>query len=685
MNKKMSKLSTVLILMMLASTFFSFLNVVPAQGIEYIDFTLPYSIQDSGSGTPSNIKHYRLTAPYTGEGQPYNNTYNHQWVMFVNASYIDIDFQSFKIDVQNSGVDTIYFGYGNPSGYIYNVTLRNLYIYSEYSSVDGVFIDTNSFESATLRNCTFEFGNQYGRGFVNGDEHNNLTVDGFRFTTFSNGRYVSPLAMGWGNNTLIQNVYIDTSQTMGYYSSFDMQQTSYGVTFKNSVIIADGSAEYVFKTRNLFNMLVENVTFRGGGAQISDSTGYSGNYTIRGCSFVGAGTPIELSPKTGNYYCRVYNNFFNCSGYPLLSVGVGSWTLSIPLEAGTRPIVGGNLIGGNYWGKSNGSGFSDTGTDANTDGFIDSSFVYTFAGSATDSYPYSASYVPTPTPTPFIPTPSPIYHYLPYFSMDYYFHATAITVNNVSGYFASEIRPNVETNITTTGGTNESTVTYGLRIYLVQNRTTVELTNGVPIATATAADTAGIQHLIGTWFISEHNLQFGKDALKFNIYVSFDDGATWSVIAVFLSEHIFSKQIFRSDLTVHYFIDRNETTEAVTSFYWGGGPDSAFSGVNGFRFKEATNADWQAYYLGEGNFTGFIIAPYVAVLGNTFYGIILLGFCMGLYLRYRSLSPVVLFIILIAGTLVAGGVNIVFGEYVIGLIWAACAFGIALVYWRVFR
>ncbi len=297
--------------------------------------------------------------------------------------------------------------------------------------------------------------------------------------------------------------------------------------------------------------------------------------------------------------------------------------------------------------------------------------------------------VPTPTPTPEpTPTPTPPTHRLPYYLVsDYYFHASSITTNGVAGYLISEDQP-IEDHFINTSTLGSVDVTYGSRIYLVQNRTTTELTNGEPQATVTipaASGNVSVTDLSAEFYIPQTYLEFGKDALEFDVYLTFDDGDTWQPVAIFITENLFYKQIQQSVIEVHYFIDREETGSTSTNYCWGGGSNNYLSGFKNIYFKEATNPDWQQYFLNQQNFVMFVMAPYVMILGNTFYGIILLAFCAGIYIRYRNISPVVLFVILIAGTLVAGGVNIAFGEYVVGLIWAVCAFGIALVYWRVFR
>lgn len=110
-----------------------------------------------------------------------------------------------------------------------------------------------------------------------------------------------------------------------------------------------------------------------------------------------------------------YNNLVNDTNYvsPESFVGLGDiesqhappssvFHLNCTMQAGTRVYSNGGMIGGNYWAHPNGTGPSQTGTDANKDGFLDTPFELfnnaTF-GTANDSLPYSSSYQATLTYT----------------------------------------------------------------------------------------------------------------------------------------------------------------------------------------------------------------------------------------------------------------------------------------------
>ncbi|AKB69090.1 NosD domain-containing protein [Methanosarcina mazei] len=66
---------------------------------------------------------------------------------------------------------------------------------------------------------------------------------------------------------------------------------------------------------------------------------------------------------------KIYDNYFNNT---INSIGVTVPDISFSIEASKGPnIVGGPSIGGNFWGKPDGTGFSQTNPDTDMDGFCD--------------------------------------------------------------------------------------------------------------------------------------------------------------------------------------------------------------------------------------------------------------------------------------------------------------------------
>ena len=89
---------------------------------------------------------------------------------------------------------------------------------------------------------------------------------------------------------------------------------------------------------------------------------------------------IELQASESN---TLYNNYFN-NTYDNYYIYRSSDNWNITKTAGTN-IVGGSYLGGNYWGKPDGTGFSDTCSDTNSDGICDT--PYTLAANNVDHLP----------------------------------------------------------------------------------------------------------------------------------------------------------------------------------------------------------------------------------------------------------------------------------------------------------
>ncbi|WP_048158670.1 PGF-pre-PGF domain-containing protein [Methanosarcina sp. WWM596] len=100
-----------------------------------------------------------------------------------------------------------------------------------------------------------------------------------------------------------------------------------------------------------------------------------------------SGNTVTLNNNVGFYSCSlcdrnlVYNNYFNNTG---ISIKTGSGSRFNTTKTEETNIVGGSNIGGNYWGKPDGTGFSDTALDNDGDGISDS--TYTLPGSSYVDY-----------------------------------------------------------------------------------------------------------------------------------------------------------------------------------------------------------------------------------------------------------------------------------------------------------
>lgn len=84
-----------------------------------------------------------------------------------------------------------------------------------------------------------------------------------------------------------------------------------------------------------------------------------------------------------------YNNYFNNTVNVKFGDFENTYVWNATLVAGTN-IIGGSYIGGNYWAKPDGTGFSQTAIDANGDGIADS--AYAISEKNYDYLPLTAKY-----------------------------------------------------------------------------------------------------------------------------------------------------------------------------------------------------------------------------------------------------------------------------------------------------
>ena len=261
----------------------------------------------------------------------------------------------------------------------------------------------------------------------------------------------------------------------------------------------------------------------------------------------------------------------------------------------------------------------------------------------------------------------------------FYYYPTTLEVNNVTGFAIYSSPPNSEASqeVSTSGS---HSVSWGARVWLVYSSTSYELTSGSPVLIGTL--TGENSTLMSAEFtFAERSLKFGYGALEVVLYQRWDAGE-WSPVIVCISDYLYYTKLLESDATFYLYADRTESGgSTISTASWG---TSTFnSGIQDLTFKVARGFDWQQYYLDQGNLLSFLTSPYTAYLGNGIYAIVLFGVGAAIYIRYRNFAVITLLIVLLGG--VGGVINLVVGEVFMGAVWIVAAFGLALVYWRVFR
>ena len=110
----------------------------------------------------------------------------------------------------------------------------------------------------------------------------------------------------------------------------------------------------------------------------------SSSTTISSSHITGNSIGINVHDSNTN---QIYNNYFSNTDNINIGTTVSNWNTS---ETSGTNIVGDPYIGGNYWAYPNGTGFSETCTDSDSDGFCDDPYIIN--PDNTDYLPLSSGY-----------------------------------------------------------------------------------------------------------------------------------------------------------------------------------------------------------------------------------------------------------------------------------------------------
>ncbi|NLF88478.1 hypothetical protein GX563_06610 [Candidatus Bathyarchaeota archaeon] len=286
-------------------------------------------------------------------------------------------------------------------------------------------IECNSFQ---IKDCSF---NNNSRDGVTIRQCANFTLQD---STANHNQWGSELFLC--SNATIKNCQM-SNNSQAIYSQLLNNVTFTGNTFSYNGLTSDAGTYHGGLEVAESNCTVTNNIFESNyDAYIWKATNrsHTGNQLVYGNIFRNNKyTFFFLNNQPNNVTLQklvFYNNFVNDSATidPVcfnstysanyLSFNSTVFAFNTTLQTGTRIYGNGPQIGGNFWANPSGTGLSQTGVDANHDGFIDTLFdVFNNAsiGIAYDYLPLSTEYAaPTPTPTPSTsptttptPTPSP--------------------------------------------------------------------------------------------------------------------------------------------------------------------------------------------------------------------------------------------------------------------------------------
>ncbi|MFH1788409.1 MAG: NosD domain-containing protein [Candidatus Altiarchaeota archaeon] len=220
----------------------------------------------------------------------------------------------------------------------------------------GFYVNGDAYDNVEIRNCRLSDW-EYGV-YVYQADYNRITENiiesskyGIRIkycdgcsiegNLVSKTTYAIQLDYGQGNqvleNSIVDNAYVD------YYDEPTSAFPSYGLYLYNS------------NNNEFRDNVIEDNWYDGIYLRQSSQNTFSGNI-IQGN--VNRGLYTYYNPTQGNlFYDNVFNqsqNFYFASG-----TGENKWNTSTECSADPN-IVGGPCIGGNYWAKPDGTGFSQT-------------------------------------------------------------------------------------------------------------------------------------------------------------------------------------------------------------------------------------------------------------------------------------------------------------------------------------
>ncbi len=234
--------------------------------------------------------------------------------------------------------------------YLYYSLNNQLYDITSFNNSEGIEIEqakNNSiYNSRSFFNREFDFNLVlYSQEYcynklINLTSLNNRKIELYTNSTNLENKVLAELILCNADNTTLNNISVvgANNNMLGvHYTShalfnhLNISNDLYGIYFHNSNNIT------------VANSFIENNKYYG----------------------------VYVNSNYQNYPLRFYNNIFINNNNTNISGAIyrNNWNTSL---SQTQNIVGGPLIGGNYWGSPQGDGFSDTCNDANRDGICDS-------------------------------------------------------------------------------------------------------------------------------------------------------------------------------------------------------------------------------------------------------------------------------------------------------------------------
>ncbi len=282
--------------------------------------------------------------------------------------------------------------------------------------------------------------------------------------------------------------------------------------------------------------------------------------------------------------------------------------------------------------------------------------VYNFTGVYTNHTitVFSAPIVsPTPSPTPVptvVPTGVPNPHNHPTQTLNLYFESGTYNFTSLIGYGLNTDYGNNYVSLPVTTATTGATITYGFRIYVASSASNYqELTGGTPQAQISISGNQTTQTRSSGWNCPDTTVVLGAQVIKIDLYAKIDNG-DWTPQATFLSNPLMTKELMPATWTFSLNLQMTSLAGNTTCIYSFG--DTTYrSTVTGVTIVTPNYPDVQTWQWMQGDLIGLILGSYLAEIGQFFWVLLFVMFFGGIYLRHRSISPVVFIAVLLS----AGG------------------------------
>lgn len=255
---------------------------------------------------------------------------------------------------------------------------------------------------------------------------------------------------------------------------------------------------------------------------------------------------------------------------------------------------------------------------------------------------------PSPTPSPTVaPTGIPNPHNHPTQTLDLYFESGTYNFTSLIGYGLNTDYGNSHISLPVSTATSNATITYGFRIYVASSASNyIELTGGTPQAQISISGNQTTQTRSSGWNCPDTSIVLGAQVLKIDLYAKVNDG-DWTPQATFLSNPLMTKELMPATWTFSLNLQMTSTTGNTTCLFSFG--DTTYrSTVTGVVIVNPNYTDIQTWQWMQGDIIGLIIGSYLQEIGSLFWVLMFVMFFGGLYLRHRSISPVVFLAILLA-------------------------------------